>query len=242
MITVTIELNRVKVTRELPTQWKEVTFKQFLELNECRGDYVKVLSLFTGIDQDTVRKCKIWDLDAVLVSLTFLHSKPENVIPEKLLTYEIPKDLGLEFIGQYEDLKDELQNQQGLTNRQKLEKYTLYCAVYACRAKFGDYDWMKAVSMQDEFLEAPAVEVLGVGNFTLLKLIGLTRHIKEDSPKAKPLKTKFRLALQSFRFRWDFEVQSIILKIKRLIPKIRSSSGQSTGLTEGFKTTPTKSE
>lgn len=187
-----IELNRIKVKKELPSSWQEVTFKQFLKLSECGSDYVKIFALFLGIEEETIRKAKIYGLEAVLISLNFLNTQPDLAIPDSILGHQIPKDLGFETIGQLMDLKEDTKNTQDLTPIQKLERYTVYCAMYALKP----YDWKKAEEMAPEFLNAPAPEVLSVGHFTLMKLIGLTASTKQLSQKRSPRFKRYRQGLR----------------------------------------------
>lgn len=188
---ITLELNRVKVDREIPTSWSQVPFKQFLKLSDCGQDYVKILSLFLGLDHETVRKAKISGLDTVILSLNFLATQPPLEIPKTILGYDIPKDLGFETVGQFMDLKKYVETSRGLTPAEQLERYTLYCAMYATKP----YDWQKAEAMAEQFLDAPASEVLAVGHFTLMKLIGLTAPMQKHSPKANTRWKSFRQAL-----------------------------------------------
>lgn len=211
-ISVTIQGRTVK--RDIPTRWAEVTFKQFLELDSCGEDYAKVLSLFTGIDDATIRKASITKLDSVLEMLGFLRTKIPTDLPESICGYKLPKDLGFETVGQYSDLKQDLNDSKDLTPTQRIEKYTLYCAIYACKAKYGEYDWQKAEEMRDEFLNAPVTEVLAVGNFTLLKLIALRNHTPVNYLQQRIPRMKLKRAFLAFRLRMAFIVHSCISKLK----------------------------
>lgn len=190
-----LELNGVKITRKIPIGWAgpdAVTFGQFLDLESMQQDKVKVLAYFLGMDDATLRRAKITGLEAVLLALGFLGTQPELIIPEKIMGYAVPKDLAMESIGQYADLRDDLKLTQDLTGIDRLKRYPLYCATYACRP----YDWKKAEAMQAEFMNAPAAEVLAIGHFTLLKLIGLSAPTKPTSPT---LRTRLKKAKRAFR-------------------------------------------
>jgi hypothetical protein len=187
---VELELNGVKTNRDIPLSWNEVTFKQFLELEPMGKDLVKLLAFFMGIEEDVLRRAKITGLDTVLKSLAFLQEKMELSIPKQILGHVIPKDLGFETIGQYADIRDSLKAE--MTPIQRLEKYPLYCAIYACRP----YDWQKAEAMAPEFFNAPAPEVLAIGHFTLLKLIGSSLPTKPSSPSLRIRIKKFKQDLR----------------------------------------------
>jgi hypothetical protein len=193
-MTIQLELNGVKIKRQIPTIWAEISFKQFLGLEPLGQDYVKVLAFFLEMDEETLRKAKIYGLDGILIALKFLNTKCELTIPIKILSYDLPKDLGLETIGQYADLREDLITTKEFTPQQRLERYTLYCAIYACKP----YDWQKAESMRDEFLNAPALEVLAIGHFTLMKLIGLNSDMRPGSQSLRT-RTRIRKFRQAFR-------------------------------------------
>lgn len=207
----TATLNNVKIERTIPIGWDQVTFEQLIELSDCRDDRAKALSVFLKIDAETIRKAQIVNLDAVLSVLSFLETDLFTNVPDKILGYKLPKDLGFETIAQYQDLKENLKSSQGLTNKEALAKYPLYVATYACKDKHGHYDWKLAEEMASEFLQAPCTEVMGIGNFTLAKLIGLTNSTNQSSQNRNTLMKKFRLALTGLRLRLGLLLRSITL-------------------------------
>jgi hypothetical protein len=211
---ITIKLKDKVYKRNIPTRWEEVTFRQFLLLEDCGEDFIKLFSMFTGVDEDTIRKATIAKLDSIIEMLGFLRTKMPANIPKTILGYSVPKDLGFETIGQFSDLNNDLKESKELTNRQRLERYTLYCAMYACKEKYGEYDWKKAEEMKDEFLEAPAVEVLAIGNFTLLKLIALRSNTKSSYRKRHIRKKRLKLAFLAWQMHLGFLVRSCISKLK----------------------------
>lgn len=223
---INIAVNSLKYQKEIPTSWEQVTFKQFLDLSEVGEDYSKVLSIFTGIDVETIKQAKILHVDHVIDILGFLRTPPDLTnVPQKILGYKIPKDLGFEYVAQYEDLKNYVSQAKQLTGRAELERYTLFCAVYACPYEFGDYHFSKAESIAHYFLQAPAVEVLAVGNFTYQKLIALSLGIRKTSlPPLTPRK-KFRLALIALRKRMAFWLRFHIWKKKQAIKGMSFISG-----------------
>lgn len=189
---ITITVDQVVFERNLPTSWDEVTFGQFLKLEECGQDYAKIVGMFLGMDADIIRRAKIRDLDGILLKLRFLNDEVPLSLPKKMLGYDIPKDLGLETIGQFMDFKKDVAEER--TPRERLARYATYCAMYACKP----YDWQKAEAMAPEFLNAPASEVLAVGHFTLLKLIGSATNTKNDSPRLRTRLRRFKQALKNW--------------------------------------------
>lgn len=211
---VTIIINKVEYEQWLPMIWDQVPFKLFIDLDACGQDIIKVISLFTAIEYDTLRTAKIVDMDSVIEDLGFLNKKPEPVIPKTILGYTVPKDLEFEQVQMYLDLKNYVKEAKELPPLVQLERYALYCAVFACIAKHGKYDWSLAEAMAPEFLQAPCTEVLGIGNFTLMKLIGLNLNIKTTSRKAGSRIMRFRLAFRGFMILMVHRLRSLILKKK----------------------------
>ena len=78
---ITLELNGVKLEKDIPISWKEVTFKQFLQLLKCNDDMVKIISIFTEIEEETLRKAKIYNLDILINLLSFLKTDMTLTIP-----------------------------------------------------------------------------------------------------------------------------------------------------------------
>lgn len=186
-----IELNGVKLEKDFPTSWDDVTFKQFLKLVECGDDTTKIISLFTDIDESTLKLTKIYNLEIIISLLSFLKTDVTMTIPTKCMGYAIPKNLELETIGQFEDLKAEAVQIAGTNN---FEKYALFCAIYAT----NPYDYKEAEKLSEVFLNAPCGEVLGIGNFTLRKLAGLIQGSKAKFPKVNIHKKNFLQVLTAY--------------------------------------------
>lgn len=217
MIEFKITHGNLSYMKSIPTGWHEVTFRQFCELAECGEDYGKVLSVFTGMDTETLKKARMTGVDRIIQVLSFLATVPNIPIPDKILGYKVAPDLGLETIEQYENLKEHIEKMKGATDREHFEQYPLYCAIYACPHVNGEYDWDKAQTLSKYFFDAPALEVLAVGNFTLVRLIELKNNIKRESKK--PLtrmqrkKQEYQLWLKHMAFTGRF----YFWKVKHLI-------------------------
>lgn len=194
-MTVTIYINGTKHTRDIPTSWDQVTFETFLKLDSVGNDRIKAISVFADLPYDQLKSARVINLEGLIAALGFMDSPAQAYIPETICGYPIPKDLAMEEVQMFIDLKDYVTKTKDKTPLEQLANYTTYCAVYACRQAFGKYDWQLAEKMAPQFLKAPCTEVMGVGNFTLLKLGGLMKGIKTGSPIADTPMKKFKLAL-----------------------------------------------
>src|SRR3989304_979318 len=192
-------INGEKVKRELPTRYEEVQFKYFLLIANSPKDTNSILSILTGIDVEIIKKAKIKNVDDIILALSFFNHDSELKLPETILGYNVPNDLGFECTAQYEDLKLHINEcrKKKLTDLELLSFYPLYCAIYACSQKYDSYDWQKAEYLANEFMSAPATEVLAIGNFTLVKLIGLSLGIKSDVHKRLTRRQSWMLAFRA---------------------------------------------
>lgn len=212
-----ITLNGITVTKEIPTSWDQVTFRQLLDLTET--DELKALSTFTGIDPDTLRKAQITGLDKLLTALSFIQRpvSPSLLCKEirtKEQTYPVPVDVGFESFGQYVDIKQTLDDLEKITDKElkgmeTLKIFPLLCAIYTVKP----YDFKVAESRVEDFFNAPCTEVMAVGNFILMKLIALRSTIENNYQKQGATRMqRFRLALKAWWINTVFTVRYFIWK------------------------------
>jgi len=219
---ITIELNKVKVTREIPVSWDKVTFRQFLELSEAGNDRAKILSVFTGIDPETLRKARITNFDKINALIGFVERNELDLskVPDKILGYKIPKNLELETIGQFEDLKLQAKSIKD-NSKESLSAYTRMCAIYSV----SPYDWSEAERIAPYFMDAPCGEVLAVGNFTLMKLMPLSESGLKNLLKPNSTPKKLKLVMTAWIKRLAFTVRYYSWKRKLHLTERRSLHG-----------------
>lgn len=203
----TFSLNNVKQERDIPTGWNQVKFKDFLELD---GNETKALSIFTGFDENTLKKATITGLDKLLHSLSFLNSEvPIMKFPKKIMgKYDVPYDIGFEGWGQYMDIKEEID--KGKTGIELLKQYPLLCAIYT----MTEYNFKEAEKRAEELMNAPCTEVMAVGNFILMKLIALRATTKANYQKEGTILMRWRLGLKAWWTNMAFTVRFYFLKRK----------------------------
>lgn len=196
---VTIISNNQEVIWDCPTSYDDIKFRTLLELDKCGNDIVKVIALLTNIEYDVLLKAKIVNMEGVIQTLGFLNRPAQPFIPTSILGYPVPKDLAFEQVQMYVDLKQCLADNKEFKGIDLLKQYPLYCAIYACNHRYGKYDYKLAEKLAEVFFDAPCVEVLGIGNFTLLKLTGLSVNINPSSRQPLTPMKKFRLVLKTWR-------------------------------------------
>lgn len=219
----------------IPTRWEEVTFRQLLAINEANDDWLKIFGLFLDEPAEAIGNARVENgaLDELLVCLSFLTSTEiPKAMPTKILGYDLPKDLGFETIGQYQYIREDVADSANMTPIEQMRRYALYCAVYAQpQTNDGQFDFEKAEAMAEKFMDAPAMEVLAVGSFTVVKLIGLSKPISDVSRRPLTLMRRLRLAFQSWLI---FTVSTVRLWLwRRRLASLRRNStrGTSTGST-----------
>lgn len=192
-IDLTITRNEIKEHLEIdiPTSWLQVTFRQFCGLADCKGDLIKIVALFTKLDEELIRKAQIHNLNHVTACLSFLTSELKYVVPSTILGIKIPTNLETESIAQYSDLQTVIGSFKQEDSRFNYSQFPLIVATYAV----DPYDFEKAEKMQNIFYDAPCTEVLAVGNFTLAKLGALSQGILPTCPQGDTLVNRLRLAL-----------------------------------------------
>jgi hypothetical protein len=202
---VEITLNRIKVTKNIPLSWKEVTFEQFIKLAEARQDFAAILSVFTDIDPETLRKAQITNLPLIMDALSFIDKQPlDTTIPDSILGYKLPKNLEAETIAQFEDLKLEAME----VKDKGLSKYTVITAIYLV----NPYDYNQAVELSSQLLKAPCEEVVAIGNFTLTRLIDWKSYGLKNILKPPSLMKKLKLAMTAYLARLAFTVRYYLWK------------------------------
>jgi hypothetical protein len=195
----TFTLNGVRVEKNLTTSWEETTFATFLALYECGNDRVKILSVLTGIDEETLRKSEIGNLEPLLRLISYVTNQPfEYEIPEAIHvgdhSYPIAKNLEITSLDRYNDLEDIIKTFATLDTKGVVSKYPLICAIYAV----NPYDYKDAENLSKEFFNAPCTEVMAVGNFTQVNISGLKNIIPQTAHKGGLLPNKSRRGLKSY--------------------------------------------
>lgn len=214
----TFTLNGVKTQCNLPVCWEEVTFRQLLGYQNAK-DAADVLSVFTGIDAETLRKAKIPQLQTLLAVLSFLSTqKIDYILPKEILGYRIKDNLEIEEIQRYADLENIIKEFKD-GDLKNLEKYPLMVATYVVEP----YNYKDAENLAPAFLDAPAMEVLAVGNFmqvnisvlksitpTIVRLAALPRNNWKQGMRNFIVRSAFSVSLYFLKRRLPYPVRNFL--------------------------------
>lgn len=221
---ITITLNGVKVKKEIPDSWDQVTFEQFLKLAQCKSDPAKILSVFTGVKETVLIKSRIQNLGLVVQHLSFLEKPMSVVIPKKIFNYKIPENLEFQSIAQYQDLEAECAkfSQKKEDEIENAKRFPLMVATYCVE----DYSWEAAEKLAPIFYGAPCEEVLAVGNFTLVKLVELKANTKVTYPQGATPMSKLRLVMRAWLRNMVFTARFYLWRRRLRSKGLSSSTGR----------------
>lgn len=226
-----ITLNGVKIKKNIPTSYAEVTFEQLIGLASCGDDKTKILSLFTEIPEETLKKAKINNLFVVLDSLKFLKKEVDQTLPKSILAYPIA-DIEIETIAQYADIQEIISKYDKDDVVGILKSYPLIVATYCIKP----YDFNKAEELSKELLKAPCSEVLAVANFTLVKLEESNRTTRPIFLRWVIRMSKLKRAMKNWLNRLVFTQRYYSWRNKLRTHEINYLNGQSGSLNSTLDT------
>lgn len=198
-----IKINGSSVSKNIPTAWHEVTWDQFVELSKCMDDHVKIISVFTGIDVETLKKASIKNYDVLLSCLSFLNKEMNLIMPSTILYLKVPANIEEEAAARYGDIQEILQKftEDKIDN---IEHYPLIVSTYVTPSP---YDWKEAEKLSERLKEAPCVEVMAIANFTLARLVASKNGMLNHSHLEGTLRNRLRLATLNWLNRLAFSIR-----------------------------------
>lgn len=202
----------------VPSEWKDISYDQYLQTIDAGDDLIKIVSILTGVAEETLRGAEIKGLNTLLAAIDFVRhgasfdQRPESIGNGK---YPVPKDIAIENLAQFEDLRNLSRNwpirptpPEDIKSPLQVEafeqrviafskdiahRYLLACAIYCQKIRDGKYDHRKALEMVDEIKTYSCAEVMPAGAFFMVISSPFQNSTKNASPKrTQPLKRKKR--------------------------------------------------
>lgn len=181
---------------EVTDSWDKMTFSQYLRLLNAKDDTIEIISIITGIENETLRKAKIGGLPKLMYLARFMQEPPKFPDkPTKIGKYKLPLnsqgifDIQLESLAQFEDMRVIMYKlKEGVFAH--TEAYAAYCALYLQKIRDGEYDSDKAIKMVPEIMNYPAADIITAGSFFFVKLQNLSNGIDPTFPTTKPVRKK----------------------------------------------------
>lgn len=177
-----------KINGSIPQSWYEVTFRQYLKYLQCKDDLLQVVSLLSGVNYEIFNKGKIAGLEDIIRALLFVKKPPEfgDVTPN-IGKYKLPIngkkkfDIQFESLGQFEDMRKIMMSVPENDLMAHISAYPKYCGIYLQVIRDEQYDYNRAMDMEEEILDMPMHEVMVCGAFFFLKLRILSTGIEINS-------------------------------------------------------------
>jgi len=201
---ITIILNGVKVIKDIPTTWHLVTFRQMIALYEAGEDKAKIISVFTGVEPETLRIATINNFDLVIDMLSFMKDQMNLIIPQSILGHKVPTDLESEAIARYGDIQEIIAKFNPEDNIFNLSQYPLIIATYVTGSP---YDFKQAEELAERIWDAPCTEVMATGNFILNKFSKLKRGTLNSFPLVGTRLNRLKQAIKNSMLRLVFSIR-----------------------------------
>lgn len=186
----------------IPTEWDDVTYRQYIAFLDTNNSLPEYIALFTGIPLETLLKAELKNLETISIALSFLTVPPKmEAKPTSMVgPYTLPKDVTLSSLGQFEDLRSLLKKlpkslETKEEQKQVAELYLKACAIYAQKIIHGEYDPERVPKVKEELKNYSCIEVLQTGGFFLSKPLNISQNTKTRSQN---IRQRLRKLIQDF--------------------------------------------
>lgn len=180
---------------EVPSCWQEVTVHQFQRMvTEWNGeDWIKLFSIFSGIDSVAIAKSKDYQLESTLyASIRFVFEEPFDFealpVPQFIVinskTLQVPKEIGRLSIGQAIQLRKAIEERKDaraaisiaaaiyLQPWYDAADVNIVMRILGKEKTPAEFDYESALNLEQEILKMPIVKIFPVGFFLLRSLNG----------------------------------------------------------------------
>jgi hypothetical protein len=186
---------------DLPTSYDDVTYAQYIALLTLPNTLIHQIHLFTGIPIETLQSAELKNLEKIALALSFINLSPKaEEGPRDIGKYFVPKDVTIESLGQFEDLRALIHRRP--TDLSTIENNLLWCdlcleacSIYVQKLKDGKYDSQKVAGVKEELKNYPAMPIIQTGSFFFGKLLstltGTTSRYQSLSQRLRRLLLDF---------------------------------------------------
>lgn len=197
-----IILNGVKVSKDIPTGWDQVSFRRFLKITG--KDFNGIISTLTDVPEETLKQAKIKNFDVLLSCLAFMNKPVDQLMPSTICGLPVPRSLEDEAAGRYGYLQDITQKFVKDDNIGNLSYYPAIVAIFVTKSPYKEKE---ADALAEQIWDAPCGEVLAIGNFTLMRLHASKSGMLNSSHLEGTLKNRFRRATINWLTRLAFSIR-----------------------------------
>lgn len=215
---ITFKINGQKYL--IPSTWSDVTYSQMIAIIE-RPTLVDQISIFTGIDKQTLIKSEFKNVETIALTLSFLTTPPPFEAKPTMLIgpYVLPSDVTILSLGQFEDLRQLLSKgpKKIETTMDHLQMNNLYleaCAIYVNKLEYGEYLPENTYKIKEKLKQYSCMEVISTGAFFLFRPLNLSTPTKRRSPSIIQRLKKLIVGFPGYRRTLD-----------RLLPSTKRARG-----------------
>ena len=186
---ITFKINNQAVS--IPISWDEVTYKQYCEILNSDSSTTALLSIFTGIDCEVLKKAKVIGLEDLITAISFTTKAPHihGYYPE-IGPYKLPKNkdgqfnIQFESLAQFEDMRSFFKK---LPEKPEVKDmavaYGRVVAIYLQSIRDGEYNPEASKQMvETEINGMPMLPIISMGSFFFAKLLSLSTGMNLSSP------------------------------------------------------------
>lgn len=178
---------------QIPTAWGDVTFDQCVKLLKTPNNRIDQIALFTQIPRDTLATAELKGVEKIAIALSFLDTNMKfEPGPTRMVgPYVLPRDVTLESLGQFEDLRELMRklpqkNPDDYTADDHAEVYELYlsaCAIYLQKILNGEYDPQQVENVKIRLRIFSCIEVIQTGAFFFYKPLNISQGTTSRSQR-----------------------------------------------------------
>lgn len=179
----------------IPTAWEELNCAQYLQIMDLGDDYLKAVSILSGLDYETLKTAKIEGLESIIAATSFMNKVPDfGGTCDSAGGYRLPKNdkgqfnIQFESLAQFEDMRALLKT--CIDAKSIAKAFPYFVAIYLQKIRDTDYSYSKAIEMVPEVMAMPAKEVIITGSFFYVKLRSLLSGTLKTSPPTTPSQKK----------------------------------------------------
>ena len=202
---------------QIPTAWGDVTYGQYVALLTLPNSLLHQTHLFTGIPLETLAKAELKNLEKIALALSFLNISPKvEPGPKNIDKYYVPKDVTLESLGQFEDLRGLIMKKP--EDLSTVENNLLWadlcleaCAIYCQKLRDGSYDSTKVPGMKEELKGYSCMPIIQTGAFFFGKLLSILTNTPNRSQRIHQRLKRLLQDFPGYRKSLDFLQHSLKL-------------------------------
>lgn len=207
---ITFKINGAKY--QIPTAWDNVTYNQYIELLKAPNSLLHYIHIFTSIPIDTLQKAEFKNLERIAIALSFLSIPPkfEGHPTPMVGPYVTPKDVTIESLGQFEDLRGLIQKLPKETPDPVVisDLYLEACAIYVQKLKDGKYDHSKVSEVKNILKYCSCVEIIQTGSFFFYRPLNMSTPTTNRFQRAIQRMKRFSQGLPGYQSTLDFLLPS----------------------------------